>query len=59
MGHPDTLFNINNFIDNFVYKNWCELNYTYILEDIDTEILSENELLEEEIFYKYIIYNEY
>jgi hypothetical protein len=53
------VFNIENFINNFVYGNWYSINYTYKIEDIECEIVNDEELLDEEIFYKDIVYNEY
>jgi hypothetical protein len=51
-------FDLNNFITGFVYNNWDYIDYTYIIEDIEIEIENDEDLLEEEIFYKDIIYNE-
>lgn len=52
-------FNLENFITNFVYSNWKGLGYTYKIEDIEVDTTNEEELLEEELFYKDIVYNEY
>ena len=51
-------FNLENFITNFVYSNWNGLDYTYKIEDIEVDTTNEEELLEEELFYKDIVYNE-
>ena len=52
-------FNLENFINNFVYNNWKNLKNTYKIEDIEIEIKNDDEIEDEELFYKDIIYNEY
>ena len=51
-------FNINNFIDSFVYKNWKHLNSRVKVTKIEINIEDENdeELLQEDFFYKDIVY---
>ena len=52
-------FNLENYIDWFVYTNWKLLDYSIQIEDIEIEIEDEEENTEEELFYKDIVYNEY
>lgn len=52
-------FNLENFINNFVYNNWKNLKNTYKIESIEIEIKDEDEIEDEELFYKDIVYNEY
>ena len=52
-------FNLDNFIDNFVYNNWKNLKYTYNIENIEVEIKTQEEIQDEELLCRDIIYNEY
>jgi hypothetical protein len=52
-------FNLENFINNFVFSNWKNLQETYHIEDIEIEIKNDDEIEDEELFYKDIVYNEY
>jgi hypothetical protein len=51
-------FNIINFIDNFVYKNWRYIDTKVKVTKIEINIEDENdnEFLQEELFYKDIVY---
>ena len=51
-------FNLEQYIHNFVYSNWDKLKYTFKIEDIEVEIKTEEEIADEELFYKDIVYNE-
>ena len=51
-------FNLEQYIHNFVYSNWENLKHTYKIEDIEVEIKTQEEV-DEELFYKDILYNEY
>ena len=51
------LFELMNFIKNFVYSNWNNLDYKYKTTDIIIDPDEEEEYLnDEEIFYKDILY---
>ena len=51
-------FNINNFINNFVYENWKHINYRNKVTKIEINIEDEidEDLIQEELFYKDIVY---
>lgn len=51
------LFELMNFIKNFVYSNWNNLDYKYKTTDIIIDPEEEEEYInDEEIFYKDILY---
>lgn len=51
------LFELMNFIKNFVYSNWKNLDYKYKTTDIIIHPDEEEEYInDEEIFYKDILY---
>lgn len=52
-------FDLENYIECFVYSNWKHLNHTYKIEDIEIEIEDDEENIEEELFYRDIVYNEF
>lgn len=50
------LFELMNFIKNFVYSNWNNLDYKYKTTDIIIDPEEEEYINDEEIFYKDILY---
>ena len=52
-------FDLEKYIEYFVYSNWECLDFTYKIEDIEIEIEEDDEILEEELFYRDIVYNEF
>ena len=51
------LFELMNFVKNFVYSNWTNLNYKYKTSNIIIDQEDEEEYInDEEIFYRDILY---
>ena len=59
MNQKEEEFDLEKYIDYFVYSNWKCLDYFVKVEDLEIEIEDDDEITEEELFYKDIVYNEY